>query len=528
MMQNASFVRKIVYGIAISALLYPLYLISRPAVREQGGLTEGGVLARLRTQYELSPADLGEIDPASESMKLATLGMRGVAANLLWERANTYKREHDWDNLSATVNQITKLQPNFISVWQYQGWNLAYNVSVEFDDYRSRYLWIKRGINFLREGIRYNSREPVLPWELGWTFGHKIGKADEYLQYRRLYREDSDFHTDLSASIDMDNTQGPDNRPDNWLTGREWFLVGQKIVDSGVPIRGRLVDDTDRIRRGKTPLIFHSHPPKWLINYASAIEEDGYLDEKASYAWERGGKEWELYGRREIPTSFGFPIRLNDRERQLEEAARLGKELDDLLPGARAQIEQEKRDALLDEERRALDTPVEQRTDEQAELASRAQSKSRARYAEIAARAPSEKRRQANRLVKLGTHAEEVADAIFNYRMQVNYDYWKMRCQAEKTPTAIRARKYIYEADQASATADLKTMKEKYELAWTEWAELFANFPELMEDTTAEELMEAVRRYRWVLGQLEESFPPADFKLMKLLEVQKGLLEAEE
>ena len=34
--------------------------------------------------------------------------------------------------------------------------------------------------------------------------------------------------------------------------------------------------------RGKNPLVFHSDPPKALINFADAIEEDGYLDELGS------------------------------------------------------------------------------------------------------------------------------------------------------------------------------------------------------------------------------------------------------
>ena len=236
MISNPSFQRKILYGVLIAGLLVPLYLISRPTMREADGrMVEGGILSRMRVENGLSQADLGEIDPTSETMKLATLGMKGIAANLLWGRANRYKRDHDYDNLTATLNQISKLQPNFISVWQFQGWNLAYNVSVEFDDYRSRYYWVKRGVDFLREGTRYNPEEPVLFWEVGWTFGHKLGKADEYVQYRRLFREDEDYHNDLQADIPIDNTRGPSGQPDNWLAGREWFRRAEQIVDKLIP-----------------------------------------------------------------------------------------------------------------------------------------------------------------------------------------------------------------------------------------------------------------------------------------------------
>lgn len=528
MIANASFRRKIIYGMLMAGLLIPLYLISRPSIRgADGRLTEGGVLARLRAEHELSQADLGEIDPASESMKLATLGMRGIAANLLWERANHYKKVKDWDNLTATLNQISKLQPNFISVWQFQGWNLAYNVSVEFDDYHSRYLWVKRGINFLREGLRYNSQEPVLSWELGWTFGHKLGKADEYVQYRRLFREDTNFHDELSASIRIEQALGPDGKPDNWLVGREWFLIGQELVDGGVPIRGRLVDDTNRIRRGKAPLLFHSHPAKWLMSHASAIEEEGFLDEAAQYAWMRAGAEWRKYGLREIPTTYGFAIRLEDRERMEQESEAIGVQIDELLPGVRKEIENEKLAALDEDERAALNIPEAQRTEEQRMLAFGATRKSRARYAEMAERAPPELKRQVDQLVKKGEASRAIADAIYNYQEQVNYDYWKTRCAVEQMDEAIRGRKYVWEVKQALDAGDLETMKQKYELAWDEWAKIFEQFPAMMQDTTAEELVEEIGRYRWVLRQLDEPFPPPGFKLQRLIELHQQILEGE-
>ena len=115
--------------------------------------------------------------------------MRGVAANILWTKANEYKRTENWEALVATVNQMAKLQPNFVSVWEFQSHNLSYNISVEQDDYRFRYRWVKKGIDFLIQGTRYNRREPRLFWTVGWYTGQKFGRADEHKQFRRLFRE---------------------------------------------------------------------------------------------------------------------------------------------------------------------------------------------------------------------------------------------------------------------------------------------------------------------------------------------------
>ena len=55
-----------------------------------------------------------------------------MAANILWEKANDYQMKKDWANRAATLNQITKVQPNFINVWLNQAWNVSYNISVQF------------------------------------------------------------------------------------------------------------------------------------------------------------------------------------------------------------------------------------------------------------------------------------------------------------------------------------------------------------------------------------------------------------
>src|SRR5882672_8576601 len=112
MNQRRSFVHKLIYISGIFALLVPLWWLSQPSVKDAEGRTvPGGVLAQKRDAYQLSQGSLGEIDPASETIKLATLGMRGIAANRLWDQANEFKKKENWTALSATLTQIARLQP---------------------------------------------------------------------------------------------------------------------------------------------------------------------------------------------------------------------------------------------------------------------------------------------------------------------------------------------------------------------------------------------------------------------------------
>ncbi|NUQ61751.1 MAG: hypothetical protein HUU20_04635 [Pirellulales bacterium] len=493
-----SFVRKIVYLVAIAALLVPLFLLSQPATTSvpgaQGG--PGGKLAQLREANQLSESQLGDIDPTSETIKLATLGMRGVATVFLWDKANDYKKKKDWTNLSATLNQMVKLEPHFITVWRHQAWNLSYNVSAEFDDYRERYRWVIRGIEFLKNGIRYNSREPKLVWDTGWFIAQKIGRADEHKQFRRLFKADEDF-----------NAGRPIDERDNWLVGKEWFAKAEVMADQGMPLRGT------------SPVIFYSDRAMCQMNYSDALEKDGIFEEKAKRAWQRAGAEWHEFGDREITTSTGERIQLNDLELHYAQIGKLRAELDGIEPGLREKLVEQKRRLLGSAERAALEKPADKREGEEFRLAFEAEQKISVNDNEVARRISGENRKKALELAKRIEEIDKTASMVDRYRNVVNFEYWRRRARIEQDPAALAAREYIYNGDEAFARADLITARESYDKGLTKWRELLdkEEFKGLVDDVhTGEELVEMVKVYRQILEKRDEKFPE-DFILADVL-----------
>lgn len=470
--------------VAIGVLLIPLSVLSQPA----DSSSPGGMLAQMRAEKGLSQANLGEIDPTSETMRLATLGLKNVAVTLLWDRANHYKKVEDWTNLSATLEQMTKLQPNFYSVWDFQAHNLSYNISVEFDDYRDRYAWVMKGIEFLRDGIFLNTREPRLLGRMGWFIGQKIGKADEKLQFRRLFRQDEDFH-----ERDRPGRTLPER--DNWLVGREKYIGGQELVDSGAPLK-------------TTPLIFHSEPMMTAINYSRALEEEGVFGEQGRNAWTLAGDEMRRFSVRDIPTSWEMPIRLGLEEEMREQADRLEEELEALLPGQFTELEERKRAALPADERTALDTPMMDRSDEQQRLAYEATMKTTVNWPMVAREAPVEKREEAVRLARDYQEAFETAQIIRRYRDIVNFDFWRASCEAGITEDLLAAREATWRAQRDFENARLQPAKEAFEEAFAAWRRVLDEFEVLRKDQlTADDIKEVVDRYRQVLDQLDEPFP---------------------
>lgn len=483
MTEHGSFYRKITYLVLIAVLLFPISYLGSPRTTE----VDGGRLAQLRADYDLGQSDLGEIDPASETIRLATLGMRGVAVSMLWTKANEYKKKEDWTNFRATLTQLSKLQPYFIKFWQYQAWNLTYNVSVELDDVRDRFHYVKRGIEFLKKGITYNRDSPYLLSELGWFIGNKIGKADEVKEYRRLFKNDPDFHPE----------DRPLDRRDNWLVSREWYEKSIEAVENNYSLIGK-----------KNPALFFSDPGRAQINYSEAIEKEGVFGEKARSAWATAEKLWTSFGNLEIKSSLGPRIQLGRMDEVEEETKKLQEQLNELSPGALEQAMQERKDALTPEQIALLQKPATGLTDEESQQRYQilddivVDPSELATY--IAQNTPelaAEARRLSNRVVAndLKLRMTRTNEGV------VNYNYWDTRCKLEQTVAALKARDRSYEARRVFKNeADLLRARELYEESFAEWAKVFEEFEELDYDSpTGSDIMDEISVYSALLEQLD-------------------------
>lgn len=134
---------------------------------------------RLRTELELTRlAPLENAPPILAFTTVALGGFRGLIANVLWMRALRLQDAGQYFEMVLLADWISKLQPFFGSVWSHQAWNMAYNISREFQDPYERWAWVRSAIELLRdEGLRYNPTDPVLYQELAWIFHDKMGKA---------------------------------------------------------------------------------------------------------------------------------------------------------------------------------------------------------------------------------------------------------------------------------------------------------------------------------------------------------------
>lgn len=301
-MQLTARQRKLLYGSLIVVLTIPIIWLGRPATNEH----PGGPLARMRADHKLGEASLGEIDPSSATMNLVLLGLRGIATDVLWIQAIEEKRTKNWGSLRTTVKSITLLQPHYIKVWDFQGWNLAYNVSAEWDAVESRYYWVKEGAKFLKKGTALNRDVPELPYWEGRIIGQKIGIADESRFYRRYFMNDPDPQFNGGPDPEVNP-----NRLENYLAARVRYIeANEKEARDGVD------------QHVEARYLFRSKPAHSLIDHALMMQRDGNFGETSRLAWERAHKDWsEDFGREEFATRVGqnrveIPMRMDPTEEE--------------------------------------------------------------------------------------------------------------------------------------------------------------------------------------------------------------------
>ena len=117
--------------------------------------------------------------PASMQVAGVALGpLKGLLVDILWWRSERMIENKEFFEALQLSDWITSLQPTYPSVWSYQGFNLAFNISYNFSDLDERWDWIHDGIKLLRnKGMKYNpdwDKNRDIRFELVHIFYRKI------------------------------------------------------------------------------------------------------------------------------------------------------------------------------------------------------------------------------------------------------------------------------------------------------------------------------------------------------------------
>jgi hypothetical protein len=240
------------------------------------------------------------------------------------------------------------------------------------------------------------------------------------------------------------------------------------------------------------------------------MEDEGTFGENAQRYWKNASKAWEEYGQKLIPEPGSEELRLASLEKHQEMAKQLSKELDDIQPGLREKIRQNKYDALSEEQRNAYEKPAEKRNEKENALAYQAEAQLEVAYNEIVKQVPKEQKSKAEKLAAEALRHENIAIDISRSRDTVNYAYWELRAKVEQErETTVKARELIYKGTQLyRREANLIGAKDKFQDGFLLWRKILDKYPALVEDgLTGDDLMDMIKVYREILHRMDEEFP---------------------
>ena len=127
-----------------------------------------------------------------ESAFAAFGGLRSIAAEVVWFRADRLQENGRYVELAQLARTLTLMEPHTPEVWSYAAWNLGYNISVMMATFEDRWRWVLASIELLRDdGLRLNPDSAELYRELAWTFQLKLGANIDSAAplYREKWRE---------------------------------------------------------------------------------------------------------------------------------------------------------------------------------------------------------------------------------------------------------------------------------------------------------------------------------------------------
>jgi hypothetical protein len=138
-----------------------------------------GQIEATRKEHKFSINPLKDL-PAGEFFGTVLLGgFRAIAVDLIWMKAKEAENNHDWHRLYVLNRLIASLQPRFIQVWNFNMWKMAYNLSVAAPTDREGWQWVKKGIEFGKEGFERNPDSWRLAWYIGHHYFHRCGSIND-------------------------------------------------------------------------------------------------------------------------------------------------------------------------------------------------------------------------------------------------------------------------------------------------------------------------------------------------------------
>ncbi len=213
-------------------------------------------------QFALRRARPASAPAMTEGVLAALGGLRSVAAEVVWFRADRLQDEGRYVELAQLSSTLAWLEPHTPEVWSHAAWNLAYNISIMMATPEDRWRWVEAAIRLLRDkGLRINPLEAELYRELAWMFELKIGTDLDSAAavYRKKWREIvedverrgawGEIGMDGAVVGDVRRTYGMEDIADPQFSAVYWAHLGRTVArqKEDIAFLGEIIRQSRRI-----------------------------------------------------------------------------------------------------------------------------------------------------------------------------------------------------------------------------------------------------------------------------------------
>ena len=192
------------------------------------------------SQFALRALRPASAPPVTEGVLAALGGLRSIAAEVVWFRADRLQDEGRYVELAQLASTLAYLEPHTSEVWSHAAWNLAYNISIMMPTGEDRWRWVLAAMRLLRDkGLVLNPRSVELYRELAWLFELKLGTdldaaAAVYRDKWREIVEDvarrgawEELRMDRRVMDEVERTYGVSDAGDPHYSAVYWSHIGR-------------------------------------------------------------------------------------------------------------------------------------------------------------------------------------------------------------------------------------------------------------------------------------------------------------
>ncbi|MDO7689114.1 MAG: hypothetical protein MUQ67_07130 [Pirellulales bacterium] len=253
-------------------------------------------------------------------------------------------------------------------------------------------------------------------------------------------------------------------------------------------------------------LIDAAQPMLTALRKANALENSRDFSPRTRAAWAAVQKEGKALATRFVQIrGKALPLWIHEAEKM--RIVRLEEKLTDMLGEARDMIHSLRMQSLSPEQQDALQTAPENRTEEQAYLASHAENSISVSWETAAGTLAEPQRTRAKNLCAVLHIAKENYRGISSCRDVLNYDYWMAVSTIASTPDGMKARESLQRAERAAETGDFEEAQSAYEEGLTALQASIMENPKLSNKAgVIEEISNQIGNYKKVIEEQGKEF----------------------